>query len=549
MTAISHRPAGVTFRNAPVFWAGAAACTAGVLLHLPMYIDSRMDGYRMVGMQPDPAMLVGMALIVVGLAMTIYGLIPKAAPAGTGHLARARVAVVDDARITPALVGLLLVVALAVVIDAMKPLTLGFVAPGMAREYDLKSALNPHGGLPVALLPLVGITGTVVGSFAWGWLSDRIGRRSSIILAGLLFTTTAICGAMPGFSWNLAMCFMMGIGAGGLLPITFALMAETIPARHRGWLMVVIGGEITGTYALVSWLSAELIPHFSWRIMWLIGLPTGLLLILLSRWIPESPRFLLSRGRTAEASEIMDRFGARLVTVEESAADEAGPGRFRQLFYGRLLGQSAAIVAFGIGIGLVTYGFQLWIPTNLEKLGFTQITSSQVLEYSALIGFPLALLVAWLYGAWSSKKTIVLVVGLTTASLAAFVGLGNSVTSNHAVLYLLLAVPICASGSIVALLGAYSSEIYPTAVRGRGSGLAAGASKFGGVLILALVAAALAAPSIATTALIGAVPLLLAVLAFAVFGIETRGRRLEDISALPGQPVAAGQGPPQGAGN
>jgi putative MFS transporter len=561
MTAISHwpggwsasggnRPAGVTFRNPLVFWAGTVACTAGVLLHLPMYIAARTDGYRMVGMQPDLAMLVGMALIVVGLAMSVYGLIPKAAPVNGTQLARARVAVVDDARITPALAGLLVVMALAVIIDSMKPLTLGFVAPGMTKEYGLKSALNPHGGLPVALLPLSGITGTVIGSFVWGWFSDRAGRRSSIILAGLLFTTTAICGAMPGFSWNLAMCFVMGIGAGGMLPITFALMAETIPARHRGWLMVVIGGEITGTYALVSWLSAELIPHFSWRIMWLIGLPTGLLLILLSRYIPESPRFLLARGRTAEAGEIMDRYGARLVTADEPAAEQAGPGRFRQLFHGRLLGQSAAIVAFGIGIGFVTYGFQLWIPTNLEKLGFTQITSSQVLEYSSLIGFPLALLVAWLYGSWSSKKTIVALVGVTAVSLAAFAGLGNSVASNHVLLYVLLAVPICGSGSIVAVLGAYSCEIYPTAVRGRGSGLAAGASKLGGVVIIALVAAALAAPSIATTALIGAVPLLLALVAFLAFGIETRGRRLEDITVPPARLVATANGPASaGTGN
>jgi putative MFS transporter len=547
------RPAGVTFRNGPVFWAGAVACTAGVLLHLPMYIAARHDGYMMAGMAPDPAMMAGMVLIAVGLALSIYGLIPKAAPGGGAHLARARVTVVEDTGIKPALAALLVVMALAVIIDAMKPITLGFVAPGMTKEYDLKSALNPHGGLPVALLPLVGITGTVIGSFAWGWVSDRVGRRSSIILAGLLFATTAICGAMPGFSWNLAMCFMMGLGAGGMLPITFALMAETIPARHRGWLMVSIGGLITGTYALVSWLSAALIPHFSWRIMWLLGLPTGLLLILLSRWIPESPRFLLARGKTEEASEIMDRYGARLVTADEQPREQAGPDRFRQLFRGRLLGQSAAIVALGLGIGLVTYGFQLWIPTNLQKLGFSQITSSQVVAYSALIGFPLALVVAWLYGAWSSKKTIALLVGLTTLSLAAFVGLGSSVTSNRALLYLLLAVPICGSGSIVAVLGAYSSEIYPTGVRGRGSGLAAGASKLGGVVIIALVVAALAAPSIAVTALIGAVPLLLAVVTFAAFGIETRGRRLEDISVLPRRPVAAaasaGPVPPREAGN
>jgi putative MFS transporter len=537
------RPAGVTFRNAPVFWAGTVACTAGVLLHLPMYIEARNDGYMMAGMQPDVSMLVGMALIVVGLVMSIYGLMPKAMPGIGTDLARVRVTVEDDARITPALAGLLVVMALAVIIDAMKPLTLGFVAPGMTREYDLKSALNPHGGLPAALLPLAGITGTVIGSLAWGWFSDRAGRRSAIILAGLLFTTTAICGAMPGFSWNLVMCFLMGLGAGGLLPIAFALLAETIPSRHRGWLMVVIGGEITGTYALVSWLSGALIPHFSWRIMWLIGLPTGLLLILLSRWIPESPRFLISRGRTAEAGEIMNRYGARLVATEDEEEEQANPGRFGQLFRGRLLRQSAAITAFGIGIGFLTYGFQLWIPTNLQKLGFSQIGSSQVLEYSALIGFPLAILVAWLYGSWSSKKTILLLVVLTVLSLAAFFVLGNSVTSNRAVLYILLAVPICGSGSIVAVLGAYSSEIYPTAIRGRGSGLAAGASKFGGVVIIALVAASLAAPSIAITALIAAIPLLLTVVAFAAFGAETRGRRLEDINVATRQPVAAGQIP------
>src|SRR5690349_12712443 len=90
-TSRGKRPAGITFRSAPVFWAGTAACAAGVLLHLPMYIGARNDGYRLAGMQPDAAMLAGMTLVVAGLIMSVYGLIPKPASGGGKELARARV--------------------------------------------------------------------------------------------------------------------------------------------------------------------------------------------------------------------------------------------------------------------------------------------------------------------------------------------------------------------------------------------------------------------------------------------------------------------------
>ncbi len=84
---------------------------------------------------------------------------------------------------------------------------------------------------------------------------------------------------------------------------------------------------------------------------------------------------------------------------------------------------------------------------------------------------------------------------------------------------------------MVAVLAAYSSEVYPTRVRSRGSGLAAAASKAGGVVIIAIVVAAVAPPTITGTALIGAIPMALAALAAAAFGIETRKRRLEQITA------------------
>jgi putative MFS transporter len=489
--------------------------------------------YRLVGMALDAPMVVGMVLIVLGIAATVYGLYPRVPVARSERVARLRVRALDDAPIRPAHVGLLLVMAIAVTIDVMKPTTLSFVVPGFAKEYGLKSPANPLGHAPAALLPLAGIAGTVAGSFMWGWLGDRIGRRASILLAGVVFVATSICGSMPSYQLNLLMCFLMGLGVGGMLPITFALIAETIPARHRGWLMVLIGGDIAGAYIITSWLSSTLVPHYTWRILWLLGLPTGVLLILLNRWVPESPRFLLAEGREVEARAVMERYGAEVVEVEHSdlELEERVSGGFARLFRPPFLGPTAVVVLLGLGVGLVSFGFQLWIPSNLQKLGFKEVTADRILRDSALIGFPLNFLVAWLYGFWSSKRTIVLLTLLTAASLAGFALAGDRVADDRALLYALLVVPIWGISSVVAVLSAYSSEVYPTRVRSRGTGLAAGASKLGGVLVIALVVAAVAPPSIAGTALIGAVPMTLAAVAVLLWGIETRRRRLEEITA------------------
>ena len=523
---------GLTFHHPAAFWLGTAAVTAGVILHLPMYIGARDMGYHLAGMGVDAPMALGMVLIVAGLAATLYGVFPSlsAKPAAA---ARIRVRALDDARLSRAHVGLLLVLAAAVTIDVMKPVTLSFVVPGMAREYGLKSALNPTGEVPVAYLPLFGIVGTVVGSFLWGWLGDRIGRRASILLAGVLFIATAICGSMPDYRWNLFMCLLMGLGVGGMLPITFALLAETVPSRHRGWLMVLVGGDVAGAYIITSWLSAELTPTYGWRILWLLGLPTGLLLIVLNRWIPESPRFLIQNGRETEARAVMDRYGAGVVEEGASELDvekgvRAGWG---QLAAGPFRGLSGVVALFGLGVGLVTFGFQLWIPSNLQRLGFDEVTSSTILRDSALLGFPATFLIAALYGFWSSKKTMIVLGLVTAASLLGFVLLGDRVAENRARLDLLLILPITGISSILAVLVAYASETFPTRIRSRGTGLAAGASKIGGVVVIALVVAEATPPSIATTALIGALPLALGALAMAVFGVETRRRRLEDITA------------------
>jgi len=374
MTALDRTAA---FGRRGAFWAGMAAVTLGVILHLPIYVEARSMGYRLEGMPVDLIMILGMVLIVAGLAATIWGLIPRDHSHMLASDVHIRVRALDDVPIRGAHVALMLVMALAVTIDVMKPATLSFVLPGMTHEYGLKSPLNRGGTIPAALLPLSGITGTVLGSFLWGWMGDRLGRRASIMMAAMTFIATSICGSMPSFALNMVMCFVMGLGVGGMLPIMFTLMAETIPARHRGWLLVLIGGDVAGAYIVTGWLAAALVPTLSWRILWLIGLPTGVLLVLLSRWIPESPRFLLAHGRGEEAKEIMRRYGAAIVPETAPQADVSsrvgtggmGGTGFRELFRPPFVRASVMVVLLGLGIGLVSFGFQLWIPSNLQKLG------------------------------------------------------------------------------------------------------------------------------------------------------------------------------------
>jgi putative MFS transporter len=531
---------GISFAHPAAFYFGAVSVSVGIVLQLPFFLSASETNYQLHGRPVDGFMLFGMFLVVIGLAATAYGLFPRLSNVSHEYVSRIKVRAMDEAPITPAHVGLLLVMAAAITIDVMKPTSLAFIAPGIAKEYGLKGPLSPDAaGLPVALYPLAGITGTVVGSFLWGWFGDKIGRRASILLAGILFIAVSTCGTMPTYGLNLFSCFVMGLGVGGMLPITFALMAETIPARHRGWVMVLIGGDVAGAYIITSWLASTIAAPdaFGWRMLWLVGFPTGIILILLNRWIPESPRFLLQQGREEEARAIMERYGAVVVEGDDSMlkVERNVKSRFATLFSGPFFGLSILVLLLGLGIGVVQYGFQQWIPSNLQTLGFEEVNAAKILRDSALIGFPLNFPIAWLYGFWSGKKTILLMAAATTAALLGFVLVPSSSLVHDgqqtALLYVLLIVPIWGISSLTAVMVAYASEVYPTKIRSRGTGLAAGATKFGGVTILATVAAAIAAPSIRVTAMIGIIPLVLAMTALVVFGVETKKKQLERITA------------------
>ena len=227
-----------TLSDRQALWAfvlGCVAVTAGVLLHLPMFLMARHMGYRMAGMPMDPGMVFGMVLIVAGVIVAAYGLLPRNLAAQRAAAEDITIAAPEDAALGWAHWRLMLVLVVALIIDVMKPASLGFTVPGMIGEYGVPRAT-------VSLVPFFALMGTVVGSVVWGAIADLYGRKASILLSAVMFVGTSICGAMPSLAWNIAMCFMMGAAAGGMLPVTYALLAEMMPNRHRGWSLVLVGG-------------------------------------------------------------------------------------------------------------------------------------------------------------------------------------------------------------------------------------------------------------------------------------------------------------------
>lgn len=497
------------------FWAGCAAISAGVLLHLPMLVHAHEMGNRLAGMPMGSTMMIGMALVVLGVPLAVYGALPRGrAPhgdsAGTSYEAA------DSTPLNRWHAAVLAVLTLGLIIDVMKPATLGFVLPGMSNEY----------GIPLstaAILPLVALAGTTIGSFIWGWLADVYGRRVSILLSTVLFISTAICGAMPAFEWNLLMCFLMGTSAGGMLPVVYTLLAEVMPPRHRSWVLVLVGGTgLVGGYLAASAAAHAFEPEFGWRVLWLQGFPTGLLLLALAWFIPESPRFLAERGRTAELRVMQRRFGIE-------PAVRVPPPTDAPVAHSRHRGLTAALTIAALSWSFVNFGLLLWLPTNLQARGYTAELASGIIASSALLALPTIMLAAWFYSRLSSKWTLVGTIVLTVAGLAGAL-LPAALLAWPPLLVAVITMLIVGSNGMIAVLLPYTAENYPLGVRGRATGLVAGSSKLGGVAVQLFAVLGLI-PTLGGAALALFGPMAVSGGLIAWSGRETRGRSLRELEA------------------
>jgi putative MFS transporter len=311
-----------------------------------------------------------------------------------------------------------------------------------------------------------------------------------------------------------------------MLPVTYALLAEMMPSKHRGWALVLVGGlGAVGGYFAASTFSYLLQPFFGWRILWILNLPTGLTLVLLGSFMPESAKFLLARGRREEARIVMERFGskARKARAAEQKALEQGSSvaLTGRAFIGKLFALSLAAICFS----LINFGLLIWLPADLIAKGYSVGVMSQLLAESALIAFPTVFIVAYLYSRWSTKWSVAASLVVTLIGLAGILRLELTGDGSPVPPVALL---IIGTNALIAMLLPYTAESFPLRIRGRTTGTVAACTKAGGMF--AQLAAMLAlVPALAVVSLIIIVPTIAALFLVSWFGKETRGRDLREL--------------------
>jgi MFS transporter, putative metabolite:H+ symporter len=415
---------------------------------------------------------------------------------------------------------------------------IGYVLTFIVKEWHLSFMQS-------GVILLAAGVGAIPGAFFWGWMADRIGRRKVFIATALNFSlaTGAMAFTPDQNGWLILAFFrlLVGIGVAGLVAVDLPLVQEFVPSSKRGW----IGGLVTSTVSIGGALGAAsgafLGPMIGWRGLFLVGLLPALFTLIIRAWVPESPRWLIRRGRREEARQSI----AWALQLEPEAVEvpaelpELDHTPWRELFkYPR----SVLLVCL-TGLSQTSgVGLALWAPTLLLLLLHTTPEQASFLMIwvglSAFVGRIVCAYLADLMGRRASG--IFACLGAVVTLIGAGY-LGNLQIGTVSVFWLMLMGHSFFGGGSYAIIAPYMAEVWPTGLRASGMGLGYGVGNLGKIISplgLALIVGGgdFFKPAASVGALVPAMWFLafwaaLAAVAFLVLGIETRGRSIEDIDA------------------
>lgn len=416
----------------------------------------------------------------------------------------------------------------------------GFLTPLVGQEFGLTPTQK-------GLVATANLIGMAVGAVVWGTVADRIGRKKAFSVTLLLFALFSVFGALaPSLSVFLVLRFLAGVGLGGCIPVDYAIVSEFSPRRQRGRVLAAMDGwwPIGTTLAGVSATLLVPVPG-NWRWMLVLMILPALLLFWVRRGVPESPLYLVRKGREAEARSVIDDLVRRTGAAPEPYAV---PPAVTADVRGRPLAAAAdqlrrvwafnpkiTAVAWGLfmSVMLVYYAALSWMPSILRAQGFGEIAafaSTTLMNALGIVGVAVAVLLVDRVG----RKGIIAVAGpLAAATLVVFAFLlawppGAVVAIGAFGLFALVVIPV---------MYAFVSELYPTELRASGFGWASSASRavtgFAPLLFGSVLWPVLGLPL--TFAVLGLL-VVAAVVFMLVAAPETRGQELDRIveSSAPG---------------
>ncbi|WP_048055048.1 MFS transporter [Thermococcus onnurineus] len=399
---------------------------------------------------------------------------------------------------------------------AVNTIAASLIIPLLKEEPAFQGSLAKLGSLGSAAL-----FGMLFGAWLFGILADRIGRKKALTLAVVTFSLGSIVSSFAGSLDELiALRFIVGLGLGGSLPVASSYFAEFMPKSVRGAMISIlesfwaIGTIIIGVVALLV--------RADWRNILLFGGAILLILPLLLT-LPESPRFLLVKGRISEAEEILRRIFGVDVKLQKPGEEQKRTS-IADLWrkYSR---RTLMLTVAWFSIAFAYYGFFIWLPKFLSAtLGITVFKSFQYFIITAIAQLPGYWSAAYLIERIGRKKTLSSYLFLSGIAGVAFYLAASSANEamilSSAILFSFF--NLGAWGAIYA----YTPELYPTSVRGTGTGWAGAMARIGGGIapilagrIMEVSGAALAVLVIAVVSIIGALDVL-------ILGEETMGKEL-----------------------
>ncbi len=421
---------------------------------------------------------------------------------------------------------LLIITGFGWMFDAMDTGLISFVLPVLAKEWSLTTS-------QMGMIGSVGLIGMAFGAVIAGSIADKIGRKAVFSLTLLLYSiATGLCALSWNFESLLVFRFFVGFGLGGELPVAATLVSEYAPTKVRGRFIVLLESFWGVGWIVAACIAYWFIPLYGWHWAFIIGAMPALYVFVIRIGMPESVRYLLSKGRTEEAEAIVakleERAGIKAVQHEiedePKVLEEVKPS-LAAIWSGRFARRTAMLWIAWFGIVFTYYGIFTWLPSLVYNQGFTFIKTFEYVFIMTLAQLPGYFAAAWLVEIIGRKYTLSLFLLMTGVASWFF---GQSTTVNA----------ILTWGCVMSFfnLGAwgviytYTPELYPTSIRAFGSGWAAGIGRMGGMLAPAMVGVILER-GMKMEAVFYMFTVVLVFVSFMIIllGIETKQKNLENI--------------------